>query len=437
MRIERLVYNLALPVASAWARIAAVFDEKIAEGLSARRGLRKRWTEKAGFIDHEKPLLWFHVSSVGEFLQARPVIDGLRRRHGEGIQIALTFFSPSGMNYYSKFDRSDKNPSVLFVDYLPVDTSANARFCISNLRPDAIVYVKFDLWPNLIMEAHGAAVPQVLVSCTLSPGSIRLRLPAASFYGELYSRLDAIAAISDKDAERFRRGMKDGTKVIVAGDTRYDQVCERIDSSEVPAAGGLLPAGRDTLIAGSTWPPDERIVVPAFASLARDHPGLSLVLAPHEPTSPRLEEIEKLLESNGLEHVRLSGLGGDSPGARAVIADGVGYLAELYRAGTIAYVGGSRTTGVHNVMEPAVLGLPVFFGPRIDNSLEALELVEHGAGRVVDTSDELADAVSRLLNDRDLLARTGETGRRLIREGCGAASRCIDLVERLAGMKEG
>lgn len=432
-----MLYNAALPLAAIWARAASLFDEKIAEGLEARRGLRERWLEKSRRLEGGSTLIWFHVSSVGEFLQARPVIDGLQRRHGNDVRIALTFFSPSGMNYYERFDRSGGNPAVVFTDYLPVDTPSNARFCIETLRPDAIVYVKFDLWPNLIIEAHAAGVPQMLVSGTLSPGSRRLRMPAARFYGELYSRLDTIAAISEEDAERFRMHLRGRTRVVTAGDTRYDQVCERIDSSDVGIPRALSVEEADILIAGSTWPPDERLVVPAFSAIRESRPDTVLVVAPHEPVPPRLEEIEQLLDSEGLGHVRLSMLEGEELDVPVVIADGVGYLAELYRAGTIAYVGGSWTTGVHNVMEPAVLGLPVFFGPKIENSREAGGLTALGAGRVVEKPEELAGAVLHLLEDRALLRAAGENGRRFVRDGCGAASRCIDLVERLAGIKKG
>jgi 3-deoxy-D-manno-octulosonic-acid transferase len=428
--LERGLYNLLLPAAALWARIAAKFDPKIAEGIAGRRDLGKRWLEKAASLDPAKQTIWFHVSSVGEFLQARPVMDLIAERHGGSAQIALTFFSPSGMNYFERHDRSSGNPSLVFVDYLPLDTVANARFCLETLKPDMIVYVKFDLWPNLIIEAKKAGVPQVLVSGTLSPGSKRLSGPAKRFYGSLYSALDAVAAISDDDARRFRERLKGDTEIMTAGDTRFDQVCQRVDTSSVEIPAAVLDERRALIIAGSTWPKDEEIAIPGFAGILASRPDTAMIIAPHEPTVSRLSEIESALESSGLRHERLSSLERWDVDVPVVIADGVGYLAELYRAGDIAYVGGSWTTGVHNVMEPAVLGLPVFFGPKIDNSWEAGMLVRLKAGTVVLSPEKFSKEALALLADESRLRELGDAASGFIRESCGAAPRCLELIER-------
>ena len=279
MSIERWLYNLLLPVAETWAGVSARFDPKIAEGIEGRMGLKERWLRKAASFDPGKKTVWFHVSSVGEFLQAGPVMDLLSEKHGGSIQIALTFFSPSGLNYFEKHDRSTRNPALVFVDYLPVDTVSNVRFCLETLRPDMIVYVKFDLWPNLILEAGEAGVPQILISGTLSPSSKRLRGPAKRFYGSLYSTLDAIAAISDEDAERFSAHLGGNTEIVTAGDTRFDQVCRRIDTSSVKIPEAVLNDGRALIIAGSTWPGDEAIVIPGFARMKAEHPETAMILS--------------------------------------------------------------------------------------------------------------------------------------------------------------
>jgi 3-deoxy-D-manno-octulosonic-acid transferase len=255
------------------------------------------------------------------------------------------------------------------------------------------------------------------------------------FYAELYSMLSGIAAISDEDAQRFRAGIRRGERgaveIVTAGDTRFDQVCRRIDSSTVKLPAPLLGRGEGTVVAGSTWPKDEEVVIPGFRMLRESHPGLTLTIAPHEPTAERLAEISGALAREGLPFRLLSTIAdGAAVEEPVVVADGVGYLAELYRSGTIAYVGGSFTTGVHNVMEPAVLGLPLFFGPRIQNSYEARRLVELGVGAVVRSGLELARGASALLDDRERLARSGEAGSAFIRNHCGAARHCVDLMLR-------
>ena len=431
--IERALYNALLPAAAAAARIAGLFDRKIAAGLAERRGLRERWREQAARLGRERAVVWFHVSSAGEYLQAQPVIDLLAARSESPPQIALTFFSPSGMHFYRRRAASGKGPE--FVDYLPLDTPRNARFCLAALRPNLIVYVKFDLWPNLILEAARRGVPQVLISGTLSPGSWRLSRAARRFYAALYSKLDAIAAISDQDAARFSRRLSASTRVFMAGDTRFDQVCARYDSpgAAIPAAVSADP--RPMIVAGSTWPRDEAVVVPGFARLLRAHPQTLLLLAPHEPTPKRLLEIDRALERLGLKSARLSGLGADPARAEVIVADGIGYLADLYRHGALAYVGGSWTTGVHNVMEPAVAELPVLFGPKIVNAWEAGRLVAAGTGRIVRSADDFAEEASKLIADEELRARLGRGAAMFIRNGCGAARRCADMIEQRLGLE--
>jgi 3-deoxy-D-manno-octulosonic-acid transferase len=439
MQIGYMIYNLLLPAARLAARIAAPFKEKIAEGLEGRKGLRTRWIEKAEALDRRKHLIWFHVSSVGEFEQAKPVMSLIEERYGRAVEIALTFYSPSGMKYYERFDRSKRIEAVRFVDYLPVDTRGNARFCLDTLRPRGIVYVKFDLWPNLIFEAARRGARQVLVSGTLSPGSKRLSSLARGFYADVYSRLDAVAAISDEDADRFRQGISGkeaggrddvpSIEIVTAGDTRFDQVCRRIDTSTVTLPSSLR--SRPFVIGGSTWPRDEEIVIPGFAHILERFPEAGLIVAPHEPTPHRLAEIDGALGREGLPYTLLSAICDEGPiETPVVVADGVGYLAELYRSGFCAYVGGSFTTGVHNVMEPAVLGLPVFFGPRIDNSYEACRLVELGAGRIVTSASEFDEEVGALFANRSIKEERGDAGSSFIRNHCGAAVRCVDLIEK-------
>ena len=436
MNVERALYNALLPVAVAGARVASLWNGKIAEGFAGRRGLRERWLDGSAKLERTGPLVWFHVSSVGEFEQAKPVMAMLADRIQGGLEIALTFFSPSGMSYFKRFDRSKRIDAIRFFDYLPIDTAENARFCLDALRPDMIVYVKFDIWPNLVAEAATRGVPQLLIAATLSPGSTRLLPIARGFYARLHSRLDAIAAISSEDAERFRRGARGGAEIVVAGDTRFDQVCRRIDSSSVKLPGAVTATPRDWIIAGSTWPKDEALVVSGYRVLRKARRGIGLILVPHEPSVERLDAVRRALAAAGLPYRPLSSLGDERlEEDDVIVADGVGYLAELYRAGRIAYVGGSFTTGVHNVMEPAVLSLPVFFGPRIDNSYEARRLVELGAGKIVRTGIEFAREIDALLADPDRRARAGAAGAGFIRNGCGAAARCVDLAETLLAKK--
>jgi 3-deoxy-D-manno-octulosonic-acid transferase len=431
MSAYNFLYNMLLPLAYASARVAAPFNEKISEGLKGRKNWKSRWKGKKQKLADTKYLIWFHVSSVGEFEQAKPVMKLLSTEFGTDLNLALTFFSPSGMNYFKKFDRSSKIPALNFVEYLPIDSRKNVNFCLDVLKPDMIVYVKFDLWPNLVTEAHRRSIPQLLVSGTLSPGSGRLNVSIRNFYGELYSKLSGIAAISPQDARRFGDNSQGEVEIVVGGDTRFDQVCDRIESSQFTLSPALKNDTRRHLIAGSTWPPDERMVIPAFSNLAKKFSDLALILAPHEPSQPRLENIYGTLKKSDLSYKPLSQINREENITESVIvADGLGYLAELYQIGDIAFVGGSFYGSVHNVMEPAVFGLPVFFGPDIENSLEAKELVRNNSGKIVNSAQELEKAAEKLLTDRAALDKTGKMAQQYIRDNCGAAQYCLDFIKK-------
>jgi 3-deoxy-D-manno-octulosonic-acid transferase len=303
------------------------------------------------------------------------------------------------------------------------------------LEPDIIIYVHSDLWPNLIIETSKLDIPQILISGTLSSSSKRLSPFARGFYGHLYSLLHSIAAISNEDAERLRK-YGHNKNIFTAGDTRFDQVLQRINNSTVKLPDILASATDDFIIAGSTWPEDETLVIPGFGKLLKNHPNLKLILVPHEPTLKRLDEIKANLENEELGFYLLSSLYQITSITNPVIvADGVGYLAELYRFGCIAYVGGSFTTGVHNVMEPSVFSLPTIFGPRIDNSYEALKLVSIGSGTVVRTSNEFTKTVERFLEDRKLLKETGEKAAKFIRSNRGASEKCFELISKTIDLK--
>jgi 3-deoxy-D-manno-octulosonic-acid transferase len=424
--IVMLIYSAATAIAERMLSVAGRFSGKIARRAEARGGEKKRWSKGAGQLDKDKKTVWFHVASVGEYLQGKPVISLLALNESVPLQIALTFSSPSGVENYEKFRESPEREIVSFVDYLPVDTLSNVRFCLDTLDPDLIVYVKYDLWPNLIREAADRGIPQALISGGLSESSGRYSFPWRYFFGELYSLLDIISASTGEDAERFR-SHSPGAEVITVGDTKYDQVFERAEGDHSDETDRLLPAGPDYLIAGSTWPEDEEIIIPGYARLRDSFPEVSLVIAPHEPLENRIEQIIQSAGQNSLEAVTLSEIGKESR-SPVIIADGIGYLARLYRHGCIAYVGGGFSSGVHNVLEPAVMGVPVLFGPRVDNSHEAKEIADLGAGVIIETENGFIREGSALLADGVLRSKRGREGRKYIESKLGVSERYRDLL---------
>ena len=427
-----LIYRLSLSLAERAAALAARFDRKVARGLDARRGLVARLTAWAqANRDPHRPLIWVHAPSVGEGLQAKPVLESLRAAHPDW-QLAYTFFSPSA-------ERLARTLPVDVVDYLPLDRPRQVRAALEALRPAALVFSKLDVWPELTLEAARQGVRLALISATVALHSSRLRWPARQWGHAAYRALDRIGTISEEDARRLELLGARAEAIEVTGDTRYDSVAERaerLDRAREPFARLAATAGKDTftIVAGSTWPSDEAVLLPAFADLLVQVPQARLVLAPHEPNPDHLAGIaQRALELKLPRPVRLSQLE-HAPAAPVIVVDRVGVLADLYALGNVAFVGGGyHRAGLHSVLEPAVFGAPVIVGPRWENSRDAGLLLARGAAVALPVDGRHPLHSQWLVWHHDAAARrkAGNAGRKVVAEGRGAAERTSALVEGL------
>lgn len=423
---HRLLYAAAGQLARGAAVVAPNRESKIWRALSARRGIRERyrqWSETSR--DDARALLWMHAPSVGEGLQARPVLLAARERRPE-LQLAYTFFSPSAARFAEGLP-------VDFTDYLPFDTPGDVRAALDALRPTALVFAKLDVWPILVREASRRQVGLGMISATLSADSSRRSAWAAGLLRDAYSRLDRVGAVDPADADRLVELGVRPAAISITGDTRFDQVWERARSVE--RGGPLLSplaSDRPTLVAGSTWPADEAVLLPAWTRLRKRVDGARLVIAPHEPTPAHLAPIERWAAASGL---RLARLGAPDEGeADVVLVDRVGVLGQLYALADVAYVGGGfHSAGLHSVLEPAAFGAPVLFGPRHQGSRDAGLLLRSGGGRAVEDTDDLCDALRTMLLVPAYRVPAGTAARATVRAGLGAAERSWALVEELLG----
>jgi 3-deoxy-D-manno-octulosonic-acid transferase len=367
-------------------------------------------------------LAWVHASSVGEGLQARATIHALAAARPD-IAVAYTWFSPSAEAFAATV------PAV-FRDVLPFDTPANARAALAALAPAALAFVKLDVWPALTAQAARRGVRLALLSGTVAPDSTRLHPLARALTRDAYAALDAVGAISADDAERLITLGARRDRVRVTGDARYDQVWERADS--VAADDPLLAplrCDRPTVVAGSTWPADERVLGPAWERVAAECPTARLVLVPHEPTATHAGSAEAWARGRGWRAARL---GAADAATDVIVVDRVGVLGRLYALADAAVVGGGfHAAGLHSVLEPAAFGAPVAFGPRHANSREAGLLVNEGGARVVGDAGELAALLRTWLTDRDARDAAGAAARAHVARGRGAAARNAALLAGL------
>jgi len=371
-----------------------------------------------------------HAPSVGEGLQAKPVLETLRTEHPDW-QLAFTFFSPSA-------ERLAKNLPVDVADYLPLDRPSEVAAVLDALQPTALVFSKLDVWPELTLAAARRGVKLGLISATVSPNSSRLRWPTRHWSAPAYRALDRVGTISEEDGERLELLGARPETIAVTGDTRYDSVAERaarLDKTREPLARlAATSADTFTMVAGSTWPSDETVLLPAFADLLHQLPTARLLLAPHEPNPDHLAGIAERLKHLKLPRpVRLSQLEHAKPGP-VIVVDRVGILADLYALGDVAFVGGGfHRAGLHSVLEPAVFGVPIVFGPHWRMSRDATLLLEQG-GAVALPADARHPLHSQWLvwhHDPAARKNAGKAAKTMVEDGRGASERTTALVRGL------
>ena len=426
----KTLYNtLVIPALAVGFYIAARFSPKIREGLAGRRGVFDSIEEQLRSARELSQTAWFHFTSVGEFEQAKPLIEGLK----DEVRIVLTYFSPS---VHPSVARDPHHDAAI---YLPLDTSRNAARLFQIIKPSLLVFSKFDIWPNLVWHAAKHRVPIALIAGTLHPKSKRLASFARPFFREVHRHISVHCVISEDDAQRFRMICPPSAQIEVTGDTRFDRVYQR--AAAVDGTVELFP-GQSTLqrlilIAGSTYLEEEQVVLEAYhrlrenASHTPTYNNLShLILVPHEPTAERIGEIQAQLDHLRLSRICFSELqeGVDLRQIDVIVIDTVGLLAQLYRLGDVAFVGGSFHGSVHNVMEPAAMAKPILFGPTIHNAYEAGILEARGAAQLVNNAKEMEEVLASLLSDTVKQTRMGHIGKQVIEKNLGAAERTLAQI---------
>lgn len=395
------MYTIAIYLYALAVRLASLTNRKARLMI---KGHRKTWRTLRDHAKERQHYVWFHAASLGEFEQGRPLMERLRREHPEK-RILLTFFSPSG--YEVRKDYAGAN----LVCYLPFDTPLNARRFVRLVQPEKAFFIKYEFWHHYIDELHRAGVPVYSVSSIFRNDQIFFR-PYGRGYARVLHHFNHFFV--QNEASRRLLNSLGVTQVSVTGDTRFDRVIDiRNQAKSLPLAAALTGDSR-TIVAGSTWPPDEEILIPYF----NRHPELKLIIAPHEVNEERLRSIEQRLKRPALRYSQATPE--SSAQADCLIIDGYGLLSSLYRYATLAYVGGGFGVGIHNVPEAAVYGVPVFFGPNNQRFREARDLINEGGSFEVTSADDFQAQADRLLADERALAKSGQAAGDYIRRNSGA-----------------
>jgi 3-deoxy-D-manno-octulosonic-acid transferase len=407
--LSLLCYILAIRLAALWG------NEKARLWVAGRRNWKQRYPE---LCRSDRPAIWVHCSSLGEFEQGRPLMEDIRARFPQ-YRIVLTFFSPSGYEIRKNYQGAD------LVCYLPADTSANARFFLDLIRPEKAFFIKYEFWWHYLAEMKKRGIPVYLVSANFRDEQAFFR-PYAGWYRKF---LECFAHIFVQN-ERSQVLLSEAGihNVTITGDTRFDRVCRVSDAAmELP----LVAAFRGDslcLVAGSTWPADEDLLI----RFMKEQPlPVKWIIAPHEIYEHNIQRLMEAIPLPVVRYTRLSReegahLGDASSGV--LIVDNMGMLSSVYRYGDVAFIGGGFGKGIHNTLEAAAFSIPVLFGPRYHKFQEAVGLIASRGGFSVEGYAGLKEHLSRLLLDSEARREAGNIAGAYVASGRGATQKILEKV---------
>ncbi|CUS88536.1 3-deoxy-D-manno-octulosonic-acid transferase, partial [Candidatus Kryptonium thompsonii] len=340
--------------------------------------------------------------------------------------IIVTFFSPSGYEHSKNYALAD------VISYIPFDSIFNAKRFINLIKSNKtfVFLMKYDIWPNHLYMAKKNNFTLCLANTIVNEE--KLTFLRRFFYSTIYELFDHIFLISKDDEKNIQKLNLKNPKILTTGDTRYDQVFSR---SQEALKKRIIPENvtktkdgvrKKIFVVGSSWREDEDVIIPAIIKIQKYQPEILTILVPHEPTEQNIERIEKELESK-TSYIRFSKIEKYSD-EKVIIVDSVGHLMTLYSYADVAYVGGSFKQGIHNVLEPATYGIPVIYGPKINNSPEAQKLAQIGGGFIVKNEKEFYKILRKLLSDENLKTEAGKKSYELVKLNLGATEKIIEAI---------
>lgn len=419
------MYNIIILIYLTGVAIASFFSKKVKMMWQGEKKAIRTIREK---MDPNARYVWFHAASLGEFEQGRPIIERFRKERPE-FKILLTFFSPSGYEVRKNYEGAD------IICYLPLDTPHNARRFLRTIRPEMAFFIKYEFWYNYLHILRHRNIPVYSVSSIFRPNQIFFR-----WYGRQYGKVLKCFTRFFVQNERSREllakiGIHD---VTVSGDTRFDRVLSiKEQSKELPIVSAFLD-GKNGFVAGSSWQPDEEIFIPY---MLQNNPDWKLIIAPHVIDEDHLKQIEALLE--GKKEIRYTdasdawesaneaqrdALSKRLAEADAIIINCFGLLSSIYCYGKVAYVGGGFGVGIHNVLEAAVWGMPVIFGPNHERFQEAVALIAEGGGFSISDEHDFEIFMRKFSSDPKALAEASRKAGEYVKSQSGATDAVMSEV---------
>ena len=419
------VYKIILiPIVVVIGSIGSCFNKKLRDGLFGRFQTRKVLKNYLNELNGDEIIYWFHASSHGEFLQTKPVLLGLKEVEPHA-KLIVSFFSPSGYQHVN-----DESIDCKF--YLPLDFYWTVKSALRLVRPEKLIFAAYDIWPNLVWAAKELGIPTVLFAARFKKGTGKLLPVVRNFYHHVYKDFHSIYTITKTDHNHLQLMLENSsnTTVRVFGNPRYDHVKSTADKFTTEHTKSVLNR-KKRIIFASIHDEDERIIYESVLRLLNDYKSLSILWVPHEPIPSVIDASVQRFEELGFKvSVFSKQTPYDKDDPKVIVVDVVGVLSRLYWDGIIAYVGGGFSTGIHNVMEPAIARLPILFGPQYENFHEAEELIKSGGGWSIENGEELFDKINILLSDDSKIIPASFAATDVIHRNVGAATRVVRGIIR-------
>ena len=408
-----MIYNFALNIYGLAIQIAAIFNAKAKLLLNGRKQTPKLLTQFTR--NTHKKLAWFHCASLGEFEQARPLIEKLKNNHD--YQIAVSFFSPSGYEIRKNYELAD------IVFYLPKDTAKNAKMILHNLMPNVVFFVKYEIWLHYIKSIVKNNIPLYLVSATFRKNQLYFK-----WYGGAFKKaLKSFDALFTQDKSSTQVLIDYGFKnVVFSNDTRYDRVFETCQNpNDLPIIAAFKQQHR-LLVVGSSYGYEEKLV----AAFLKENKKLKVVIAPHQISKERITEVEQTFKNyattkySDAEHILVHD-------KQVLIIDNIGLLASIYQYGDVAFVGGGfGKKGIHNTLEAATFGMPIFIGPNNHDKFPEIKLL-HGAGVLfyINSQQAFDNRLLSFITNTNLLHDVKQNSSRVMAANRGATKIILDKIK--------
>jgi 3-deoxy-D-manno-octulosonic-acid transferase len=409
--VSRTLYQLAISGYSFLLKGLAPFHPKARLMVQGRRDLFTRL--EAALAGNQHPVVWFHCASLGEFEQGRPLMEAFSRHHPE-YRLVLTFFSPSGYEVRKHY------AGAHYIFYLPMDCPSHARQFLNLVNPQLAVFVKYEFWYNYLYELHRRGIPAISVSAIFRPGQLFFK-PYGGFYRDMLHSFTHIFTQNEASARLLQQAGIG--QVSVAGDTRFDRVLQTAASVKPIPVVEAFKAEKPVFMIGSSWPQDMDMLLPFILNWASQP---KFIIAPHEIHEKEIQELQNSLQGLAIRYSEASpDQVADYP---VLIIDNIGMLSSLYAYGSFAYVGGAFGKGLHNTLEAAVFGLPLFFGPVYHKFQEAQDLVQLGVAFPIHTTAELEEKFAPVFNSPAQQETIRRQAQSYVQDHSGATDQILERV---------